>query len=46
MHITFWFVSLKGRDHSEDVGVDWGIIFNGSLGNKFGKCELHSFGSG
>jgi hypothetical protein len=22
MHTKFWFVNLKGRDHSEDVGVD------------------------
>jgi hypothetical protein len=22
MHTRFWFENLKGRDHSEDLGVD------------------------
>jgi hypothetical protein len=26
MHTKFWLESLKGRGHSEDLGIDWRII--------------------
>jgi hypothetical protein len=32
MHIVFWLESLKGRDHSEDLGVDGRIILKRILG--------------
>jgi hypothetical protein len=32
MHTKFWFVNLKGRDHSEDLGVDGKIILEWILG--------------
>jgi len=37
MHTKFWLENLKGRDHSEDVGVDGSIIlewFSEKLGGK------------
>ena len=27
MHKTFWFESLKGRDHLEETDADFRIIF-------------------
>jgi hypothetical protein len=27
MHAKYWAESLKGRDHSEDTGVDGSVIF-------------------
>jgi hypothetical protein len=32
MYIMFWFENLKGRDHSEDRGVDGNIISEWILG--------------
>jgi hypothetical protein len=32
MHTKFWLESLKGRDHSEDLGVDERIILKWILG--------------
>jgi hypothetical protein len=29
MHRIFWLVNLKGRDHSEEVGIDEKINFTG-----------------
>jgi hypothetical protein len=26
MHIVFWFINLKGRDHLEDLGVEGKIM--------------------
>jgi len=26
VHTVFWLEKPKGRDHSEDLGVDWKII--------------------
>jgi hypothetical protein len=39
MRTKFWLESLKGRDHSEDLGIDGRI-------NRFEGCELDSYGSG
>jgi len=33
MHTIFWFENLTGRDHSEDLGVDGRMYWNGSQGN-------------
>jgi hypothetical protein len=30
MRTKFWSENLKGRDHSEDLGVDGRILLNGS----------------
>jgi hypothetical protein len=41
--------NLKGRDHSEDLGVDGKIILEWILGVydwKFGSCGLDLSGSG
>jgi hypothetical protein len=32
MHTEYWFEKLKGRDHSEDLGVDGKIILEWILG--------------
>jgi hypothetical protein len=32
MHKKFWSETLKGRDHSEDVGIDRRIILDWILG--------------
>jgi hypothetical protein len=37
VHTKFWSENLKGRDHSEDLGVDGKII----LGNWVGRCGLN-----
>jgi hypothetical protein len=37
--------SLRGRDHSEDLGVDR-IILKWILGNRIGGCGLDSLGLG
>jgi hypothetical protein len=37
MHTKFWIRSLKGRDHSEDQGIDRRIIsklISGKLGGR------------
>jgi len=39
------FENLKGRDHSEDPGVDMTIILAWILGNRVERCALHSSGS-
>jgi hypothetical protein len=28
MHATFWLENMKGRDYSEDLGIDGRIILN------------------
>jgi hypothetical protein len=33
----FWSENLKGRDHSEDLGVDGRVIFEWILGKSSGK---------
>jgi hypothetical protein len=38
--------NLKGKDHSEDIGIDGRIILEWILGNRVGKFELDSSGSG
>jgi hypothetical protein len=35
MCTEFWFESMKGRDYSEDLGVDWRIILKWIL-EKYG----------
>jgi hypothetical protein len=45
MHTTFWSANLKGRDCSEDVGVDRKIILEWILGKEGGKVWLDSSGS-
>jgi hypothetical protein len=37
MHTKFWSENLKGRDHSEDLGVDERIILEWILGKQGGK---------
>jgi hypothetical protein len=37
MHTKFWFEILKGRDHSEDLGVDGRIMLEWILRNQAGK---------
>jgi hypothetical protein len=37
MHTDFWLNNLKGRDHSEDLGVDEKIILEWILGKRIGK---------
>jgi hypothetical protein len=37
MHIKFWLEILKGRDHSEDLGVDEKKILEWTLGTQGGK---------
>jgi len=32
MHTVFWLENLKGRGHSEDLGVDGGIVLECILG--------------
>jgi hypothetical protein len=34
MHTKFWSESLKGRDSSEDVGIDGKVILLGKYGGK------------
>jgi hypothetical protein len=41
----FWLLSLKGRDRSEDLGVDVSLILDGSEGNIVGGCGLDPSGS-
>jgi hypothetical protein len=36
MHTRFWLENLKGRDHSEDLGIDGKIILEWILG-KWGE---------
>jgi hypothetical protein len=43
MHKILWLENLKGRNHSEDLGVDERIILEG---NNVGRCGLGSSGSG
>jgi hypothetical protein len=47
MHTKFWSRNLKGRGHSEDVGVD-GKIREWNLGKQDvkGRCGLNASGSG
>jgi hypothetical protein len=32
MHTEFWLKNLKGRDHTEDLGMDGRIILEWTLG--------------
>jgi hypothetical protein len=41
MRRIFWLEHLKGRDHSEDVGVVGKTILEWTLGTKGGKLWLH-----
>jgi hypothetical protein len=34
MHNTFWLVSLKGRDHSEELAADGRIVLKWILGKQ------------
>jgi hypothetical protein len=38
MHTIFWFKTLNGRDHSEDVGVDEKIKLEWIFGKKGDEC--------
>jgi hypothetical protein len=35
VHTIFWLENLKGRDHSEDIGVDGRIILVDSILGKY-----------
>jgi hypothetical protein len=41
MHTKFSSADPKGKEHSEDPGVDGNIILEW---NRVGRCELDSFG--
>jgi hypothetical protein len=43
MHRTFQSENLKGRDHSEDLGLDWRIILEWILEKQVKGCGLDSF---
>jgi hypothetical protein len=45
MHTKFRLESMKGRDNSENLGVDRRSILNGFLGNRVRGDELDSSGS-
>jgi hypothetical protein len=45
MCTKFWLESLKGRDHSEYLGVAGRIILKCMLGKRIGGYEFHSSGS-
>jgi hypothetical protein len=32
MHAIFWFGNLKGKNHSEDLGIDGRIVLEWILG--------------
>jgi hypothetical protein len=40
MHTIFWLEDLKGRDHSEDLGVDGMIILEWMLEKRGGKLWI------
>jgi hypothetical protein len=40
MQIMFRFENLRGRDYSENLGVDRRIILEWILGNRVGSCGL------
>jgi hypothetical protein len=37
MHKIFWLENMKGRDHSEDLGIVGKVISEGILGRYSGK---------
>jgi hypothetical protein len=37
MHTIYWLENLKGRDHSEDLGIDGKIILEWILGKQGGE---------
>jgi hypothetical protein len=37
MHTVFWLENLSGRDHVEDLGIDWKVILEGILGKLGGR---------
>jgi hypothetical protein len=37
MHTKFWLENLKGKDHSEDLGIEGKIILEWILGKLGGK---------
>jgi len=45
MHTRFWSENLKGRGHSEDLGVDE-MIIEWIRETEGGRCGLDSSGSG
>jgi hypothetical protein len=45
MLATFWSETLKGRDHSEDLGIDRMMIRNESYINRLVSCGLDLSGS-
>jgi hypothetical protein len=40
MRTKFWSENLKGRDHSEDLGIDGKIILEWILGKQGKECGL------
>jgi len=42
----FWMESMKGRDRSEDLGIDGRILLEWILGNRWGSCRLGWWRSG
>jgi len=37
MHTKFWSQNLKGRDHTEDLGVDFNVLLDCILRKQGGK---------
>jgi hypothetical protein len=39
MHTTFWLKSLKGRDYSDNLGIDGRIILKWILMKQHGRAQ-------
>jgi hypothetical protein len=46
MHKKLWLGNLKGRDHSDNLGIEGSIALEGILQKEDGNAGLDSSGSG